>query len=132
LSIVTQTLQILLHELKSAPRLSHLRVSEASELGLGFDGGPGCGNAYFGPEGREYGRRVSKERTKTIEKASQIVFKVLPHLKSLSVGDVSPLSIERDNAGNVIDIKWRWTGRMQEYLYEIWPEPKKGSSDYLF
>jgi hypothetical protein len=122
MSPVTQTPQDLVHELKSAPHLSHLRLPEAGNLDLDFDGGAWCGNAYMGADGREYGRQVSRQRTETIEEAAKIVFEVLPHLESLSVGSTSPVNIIRDEEGHVVEVKWAWTGRMHEYLYEIWPE----------
>lgn len=121
MSFVTQTPQSLLYELKSAPHLSHLHLPEASDLDLGFDGGHWCGNAYMGAEGHEYGRQVSRQRAETIEEAAKIAFEVLPSLKSLSVGDTSPVNVIRDDEGNVVEVKWVWTGRMREYLYEMWP-----------
>jgi hypothetical protein len=127
---LTETLQKLLKELKSATHLSYLHLPGASSLGLGYDGGADCGNAYFGPGGRKYGRQVSKEKTEQIERAARMVFDVLPHLKSISIGNVSPMDIQRDEDGNVVKLKWEWSGRMHDYLYELWPEPEEGSANY--
>jgi hypothetical protein len=111
-----------LDELKSAPHLFHLDLPEAPSLDLGFDGGHFCGNAYEGEEGREYGRQVSRQFIETVEEAANAAFEILPHLKSLRVGGISPVDIIRDGKGHVVEVKWVWTGRIRAYLDEIWPE----------
>ena len=42
------------------------------------------------------------------------------------------MNVIRDEEGNVVELKWAWTGRMREYLYEIWPEREEGSKEYEF
>jgi hypothetical protein len=85
---------------------------------------------YGGPEGREYGRRVAQKNAETIEKAANIAFSALPQLESVKIGSRSPLNVTRDANGAVVGFTWEWTDRMQEYLYEVWPEPEKGSKYY--
>ncbi|KAF1965164.1 hypothetical protein BU23DRAFT_575133 [Bimuria novae-zelandiae CBS 107.79] len=68
------------------PNLTSLALPSAGHLGLSFDGGPGCGNVYFGRGGRAYGRQVTEERAKTVEEAANMAMEALPHLKHLSVG----------------------------------------------
>jgi len=114
-----------LQELNSAPHLSHLGLPYASRLALGFDGGPKCGNAYFGARGRKYRRRVEGKRIEAIEKAAKIAFEVLPHLQSVSIGDVTPV-VKKDEKGQVIKLIWEWTDRMNEYLDFHWPLLKDG------
>ena len=127
---VTQTPQYLLQELKYAPHLSHLGLPGASRLALGFDGGPDCGNAYFGARGRKYRRQVEGERTKAIERAAKIALEVLPHLQSVSIGDITPV-VKRDEQGHVIKLVWEWTDRMSEYLDFHWPL-LEGGDDWRF
>jgi hypothetical protein len=102
--------------------LTYLYLPEAYKLGLGYNGGPGCGNVYFGAEGRQFGRQMARERMDATEEAGRIAFEVLPHLKNLSIGTTSPVDIIRDEEGNVAELKWKWTGRTRDYLYGIWPE----------
>lgn len=101
-------------------QLEELRLPPAFELDLGFDGGPGCGNAYFGKEGRAYGRAVTRQSAETTEVAARIVHEALPKLKSLSIGSQCP-NLTRNDAGTM-DMSWPWTGRMTEYTYEVWNE----------
>ncbi|KAF2704603.1 hypothetical protein K504DRAFT_461363 [Pleomassaria siparia CBS 279.74] len=130
--MASNDLRSVLQELKSAPHLSHLGLPSASDLGLDYEGGPGCGNVYAGVEGREYGRYISREHCKAVEEAAKITFEMLPDLKSLRVGDVSPVEVMRDQEGGVMELKWAWTGRMPEYLDEIWPGSKEGSVEYEY
>lgn len=104
------------------PRLEKLWLPPSSGLGLGFDGGAWCGNAYFGTEGREYGRSVSRESAETTEAAAKIVLSRLSNLKSLCIGGTCA-DITRDEHGR-FGATWPWTGRMTEWTYEIWPEKK--------
>ncbi|KAI2616774.1 hypothetical protein GGR54DRAFT_641366 [Hypoxylon sp. NC1633] len=102
------------------PQLEELHLPESSELDLGFDGGAWCGNAYEGPEGREYGRQVDRQRMETTEAAGSIVVDSLPHLKRFSIGS-TPANITRSEDGNV-QVSWPWTGREDEYVHDFWPE----------
>jgi len=88
-------------------------------LGLGFDGGAWCGNAYFGAEGRQYGREVSRESAETTELAANIVLSKLPQLECLCIGGTYANITRDDHGGRVAT--WPWTGRMIEWTDEIWP-----------
>jgi hypothetical protein len=107
--------------------LTSLALPNAGDLGLSFDGGPRCGNAYFGRGGRANGRRVTEERAKTVEEAANMAIEALPHLKHFSVGG-SCANITR-NTEREVALVWPWTGRMKEYTYEKWPEQKDYSDD---
>lgn len=101
--------------------LTSLSLPSAGGLGLSFDGGPGCGNAYMGPGGRKYGRRVTQQGAETIEEAGRMTMEILPHLEYLAVGG-SRANITKE--GGEVELIWAWTGRMTEYTYEVWPEPE--------
>lgn len=113
-------IQRYLNVLALFPNLENLRLPDSSNLELGFDGGPGCGNAYDGPGGRAYGRMVVQKGAETTELAANIAMSILPHLKSLSIGpDIANFTV---NSHGVPDMTWPWTGRMEQYTYEIWEE----------
>ncbi|KAM7211920.1 hypothetical protein V8F06_012696 [Rhypophila decipiens] len=123
------------------PNLRKLGLPPASELGLGFDGGAWCGNAYFGPSGRAYGRQVSRERAKTVEIAARFTLEEMPYLSELSIGGTraalndtgtelctSRVGVITGHGGSKVpEVRWPWTGRMKEWTYEQWPEPKPGA-----
>jgi len=92
-------------------------------LGLGFDGGAWCGNAFFGPGGRQYGREVSRDNAETTELAATIVLSKLLDLESLCIGGTYA-NITKDDHGD-LTATWPWTGRMIEWTYEIWPESER-------
>lgn len=106
--------------LSQFPDLEELTLPVASELDLGFDGGPWCGNAYFGKSGRAYGRIVAQQSAETTEAAGRIVHGALPQLKKFTIGSQSP-NITLGGAGTM-EMVWPWTGRMEEYTYEVWPK----------
>ncbi|KAG6357350.1 hypothetical protein INS49_013226 [Diaporthe citri] len=115
-----ETIKAYLNVLALFPNLENLHLPASSNLELGFDGGPWCGNAYDGPSGRAYGRRVVQEDAETTELAANITMSILPHLKSLSIGwDSANLTL---NSHGLPDMTWPWTGRMEQYTYEIWEE----------
>ena len=95
---------------------------------MGFDGGPWCGNAYFGPDGRAYHRRVILEGAETNEKAARIALSVLPHLETISIGGSTPHMTKED--GNKVVFEWPWTGRMEEWLLEQVPDVSKDDPWY--
>lgn len=95
-------------------------------MGLGFDGGPGCGNAYFGKDGRIYQRQVMKEGVEATEKGGDIVVANLPYLTSFTIGKNQP-NITRTN-DRMVNAKWPWTGRIDEWLMEEVPD----RSDYEY
>ena len=107
----------ILSELKN---LTHLDLPDSSSLSLGFDGGPECGNAYDGEDGREYGRQVTRQRAETTEMAGNIVMMNIPHLLNLTIGEMAP-NITRAENGTV-SLIWPWTGGMDDWVMEIWPE----------
>ncbi|KAM6488332.1 hypothetical protein HDV62DRAFT_20952 [Trichoderma sp. SZMC 28011] len=121
-------LKTFLRELASYPNIKHLKLPYSADLSLGFDGGPWCGNAYFGPDGRAYHRRVLQEGAETNEKAARIALSVLPHLESISIGGSTPNMTKED--GNKVVFEWPWTGRMEEWLLEQVPDVAKDDPWY--
>jgi hypothetical protein len=89
-------------------------------LGVGFNGGPGCGNVYFGKEGRIYRRQVTKEGAEATEKGGEIVVANLPRLTSFTIGGRCANITKTE--GRMINATWPWTGRMDEWLMEQVPE----------
>jgi hypothetical protein len=100
--------------------LAHLDLPESSSLDLGFTGGSGCGNAYFGKGGRIFLREVTKKGAEATEKGGDIVVANLPHLTSFRIGRTCA-NITRNEEG-VINVTWPWTGRMDEWLMQVVPE----------
>ncbi|USP81294.1 hypothetical protein yc1106_08568 [Curvularia clavata] len=100
--------------------LTSLRLPRVPGLGLGFDGGAWCGNAYEGVDGRAYGRSVMQERAEVEERAGEIVLEVLPRLEQLRIGSSQPnITVNKEGKKELV---WPWTGRMREYTYEGFPE----------
>lgn len=102
------------------PALKTLRLPYAWQLNLDFDGGSGCGNSYFGEGGRAYGRSVALQGIHATEKAGDIVLAGMPLLESLWIGSTKA-NITRDDTEG-INATWPWTGRVVDYVYEVWPE----------
>ncbi|MCJ1307767.1 hypothetical protein MMC25_001415 [Agyrium rufum] len=100
--------------------LTHLDLPDSSGLGLGFDGGPTCGNVYMGKGGSRYLRQVIKEGAEATEQGGDIVIASLPHLTGLTIGGDNA-NITRTQEGT-IDLTWPWTGRMDEWLMEVAPD----------
>ncbi|KAI1326936.1 hypothetical protein F5Y16DRAFT_373233 [Xylariaceae sp. FL0255] len=115
------TLRNLLESLRELQNLTQLDLAPASELGLGFDGGSPCGNAYYGPGGREYSRQVDKEWAEAVERGTAIVIQTLPQLESFNIGEQSPSLTRYDNG--TIQATFPWTGRLDEWAWEATPEP---------
>ncbi|KAL1591971.1 hypothetical protein SLS60_011563 [Paraconiothyrium brasiliense] len=112
----------LVESLARFSNLKSLALPHSFQLGLGFDGGHWCGNAYGGASGRAYGRQVAQEHAETIEKAANMAIEALPQLKQLSFGGLQAnLTVDEDGK---VELVWPWTGRMEEYTYDIWPEPE--------
>ncbi|KAI1652683.1 hypothetical protein F4813DRAFT_377381 [Daldinia decipiens] len=101
------------------PKLEELHLPHSSGLHLGFEGGNWCGNAYDGKHGRRYGRSVVKQVVDTTELAGDIAMKAVPHLKTLSIGRTQANFTRNENGD--FEIVWPWTGRKEEYAYEIYP-----------
>lgn len=95
-------------------------MPDVAELNLGYDGGSECGTTFFGIDGREYERFETRMRVKATEVASDIVLAKLPGLKTLSFGEAYP-NVTRDKLGRA-SAAWPWTGRLEEYTYEQWPD----------
>ncbi|KAI1307170.1 hypothetical protein F5Y03DRAFT_352971 [Xylaria venustula] len=114
-STLRETLQIL----GSLQNLTQLDLPAAYELDLNWDGGPDCGNAYFGPGGRDYERQVYREELETVEKAASIVVEVLPHLADFSI-DGRQANLTRYENGTV-RASFPWTGRLDEWVMEVLP-----------
>lgn len=112
--------QVALEILTGLENLTHLDLPDSSSIGLGFDGGPECGNAYFGKQGRIYQREVTRESAETTEEGGRIVVDILPHLSSFRIGGYGP-KLTRSEDG-VVNATWPWTGRMDEWLMEELPD----------
>lgn len=82
----------------------------------------------MGSGGRAYRRDVERERAEVTEMAGDITISILPHLKSLSIGSFRPNITHNDNG--MTTLSWPWTARMEEWLHEVWPEPKEGTPEY--
>lgn len=106
--------------LKGLEKLKHLDLPGSSSLGLGFDGGPWCGNVYLGKEGRMYMREVTKEAIETTERGGNIVVANMPHLIGFTIGGDTP-NITRSEGG-MVNATWPWTGRVEEWLMEEVPD----------
>jgi hypothetical protein len=109
-----------LNVLTELENLTHLDLPASSSLGLGFNGGPGCGNSYFAKEGRIYLRQVTKEGAEATEKGGDIVVANLSHLTSFTIGG-RDANITRTKE-RMVNATWPWTGRMDEWLMEEVPE----------
>jgi hypothetical protein len=105
--------------------LTHLDLPPSSKLGLGFDGGPWCGNAYDGKDGQYYFRQVVREGAEATELGGDIVVANLPHLASFTIGEESPRIARVD--GRIVNVTWPWSGSMDEWLNVI--APIDGSSE---
>ena len=90
-------------------------MPSAAYLGVGFDGGPECGNAYDGLGGTRYGRYVSRQYMWANEKAAKIILAEVPHLQRLAIGKTQPKEIISGQ------ITWPWTGKIKEHLLYEWP-----------
>ncbi|KAI1361080.1 hypothetical protein F5Y08DRAFT_315773 [Xylaria arbuscula] len=112
-------LREILQILDSLQNLTQLDLPLVAGLGVGFDGGPECGNAYFGPGGREYEREVLRESLQATERAASIVVETLPRLTSFSIGD-DQANITRYENGTS-RATFPWTGRINEYVMELLP-----------
>ncbi|KAI1419005.1 hypothetical protein F5Y12DRAFT_780270 [Xylaria sp. FL1777] len=109
----------ILQLLSSLQNLTHLDLPSASELGVGWDGGPFCGNAFEGPRGREYQRQVYQEGVEAAERAAALVLDVLPHLTSFSVGSIQANITRYENG--TLRACFPWSGRMDEWVGDVLP-----------
>ncbi|KUJ12509.1 uncharacterized protein LY89DRAFT_785850 [Mollisia scopiformis] len=113
-------LKVALEILSELQNLTHLDLGPSSDLDRGFDGGPGCGNAYFGKGGRKYLRQVTRQGAEATEKGGNIVVETLPRLKSFTIGGTKANVTRVED--KMVNATWPWTGRMDEWLMEVVPE----------
>ena len=110
--------------LAKLPNLTNLTLPTASELDLGFDDGPYCGNYYHGEKGRAFGRSRVVEHASVVETAADMAVKALPALKSLTIGDTVvdlTRNREHEDEGAILSMAFPWTGRLEEYALEQFP-----------
>jgi hypothetical protein len=87
-------------------------------LGVGFDGGPGCGNFFDGPEGRNYQREIQKQGAVATERAAEIVLESPLNLTTLTIGGTClNLTVGADGKS----VTWPWTDRMDEWAWQVIP-----------
>ncbi|PVI03039.1 hypothetical protein DM02DRAFT_653019 [Periconia macrospinosa] len=120
-------LQSVLSALNESTTLKTVILPDSIGLAIGFEGGPGCGNAYMGPDGYKTSRSVVNSHIRAVEIASAMAWDTLPHLENITIGDESPSKVERDDKGKVIKVFYPWTDRVQEFLEEQYPKPKEYS-----
>lgn len=106
-------------------RITHVGLPSSSELHVGFDGGPECGNAYMGKNGYLLSRRVLRRNAEATERAGVVVSEVLPHLLSFTIGGWKPKLVILD--GKIVKIEWPWTGRLEDWIVEQIPEKTLGT-----
>ncbi|KAK4206151.1 hypothetical protein QBC37DRAFT_329299 [Rhypophila decipiens] len=129
-----KVLQSYLKVISHLPSLRTLKLPPAYGLGLGLDNSPRCGNIYEGPEGRAYGRQESRQRAATVELASRFALQEMPCLAELAVGGDETSSINHtrtcvgvtNGTAKIPEVRWPWTGRMEEWTFEEWPLHKPG------
>ncbi|KAJ8129534.1 hypothetical protein O1611_g4094 [Lasiodiplodia mahajangana] len=114
------TLKGVLQILGSLQNLTHLELPDASSLNVGWDGGPFCGNAYFGPGGREYERQVEQEGLEAVDRAAAAVIETIPRLTNFTIGPYQPNITRYENG--TLRASFPWTGRMDEYILEVLPD----------
>ena len=102
-------------------RLTHLYLCEASSLGVGFDGGPRCGNAYMGPKGAELLRRVQAQRHEAEAKVADAVVPKLRSLEELWIGDHTEVQVLRNGDGTVNQTIFDRTKRVDKVVQ--YPQP---------
>ncbi|KAM7191285.1 hypothetical protein V8F20_009340 [Naviculisporaceae sp. PSN 640] len=134
-----RVLQSYLTLISRLPNLRALKLPAAFNLRLGFDGGAWCGNAYDGPGGRAYGRSVARQGAETVELAAGFTLHEMPYLSELSIGgnkaSINATALDskcrtglttNDGGVKVPEVRWPWTGRMEQWTWEVWPEPEPG------
>ncbi|KAH6867354.1 hypothetical protein B0T10DRAFT_502467 [Thelonectria olida] len=121
-SQVLENVTLILKEFKN---LSTLHLPDAWSLGFTDYEPPGCGNVYFGLSGTTFGRYQSRQHMVAIERAGSIVAEQLPYLDLLCIGSTC-INPGKQRGSN--ELVWPWTGRIKDYLLEIWPRYKTGDS----
>ncbi|TGJ83179.1 hypothetical protein E0Z10_g5581 [Xylaria hypoxylon] len=105
--------------LSSLQNLTHLDLPDASKLGVGWFGYPGCGNVYFGPEGRQYLLQEIQQEAEAIDRVAALVAEVLPHLTGFTVGNTQANITRYENG--TLGASFPWTGRMHEWVMDSSP-----------
>ncbi|KAI1809754.1 hypothetical protein GGS20DRAFT_595671 [Poronia punctata] len=105
---------------RSLANLTHLELPWAMNLDVGFSGGPGCGNVYFGPDGLKYERLMMRDGLKAIRRAASLTLEILPSLKGLRIGDTDVTIMRHDNG--TLGLSFPWTSRIDEYILEEVPD----------
>lgn len=90
--------------------LEEVVLADASSLDVGFEP-PWCGNAYMGPGGAELAARVAAEGEEARDNVAKAMFAACKPLKRLWVGDWSQGEAQRDEMGQVLEIRWNSTKR---------------------
>ncbi|GKT61889.1 hypothetical protein ColTof3_09228 [Colletotrichum tofieldiae] len=105
-------LRDLVGALTALQNLKLLHLPWSSELELGFDGGPGCGNSYLEGGGEQYRLYVRSRGIAATELAGKIVQEVFPRLKGVYIGGhYGNFTTGADGEGVVT---WEWTGRFDD------------------
>ncbi|KAI0430284.1 hypothetical protein F5Y09DRAFT_341820 [Xylaria sp. FL1042] len=111
----------ILQSLSSFQNLTGLELPDASTLGLGWDGGPSCGNAYyFGPGSREYEHQVQREGLEATERAGALVVKILPRLTSFSIGGKQAKITRYENG--MLRASFPWAERIDQWVMDVLPD----------
>ncbi|KAI0405123.1 hypothetical protein F4802DRAFT_615075 [Xylaria palmicola] len=113
------TLQETLRILGTLQNLTYLELPPAYQLNIGWDGGPGCGNAYDGPGGRRYERQVVGQGAEAVDSAAALVLKALPRLIGFSIGSTQANITRYENGTR--EASFPWTGRKGEWVMEKVP-----------
>lgn len=109
--------QVYLDALMNFPHLATLCLPEGD---FGAPDSVLCGGTFDGPNGKRAGRVRTQQSIERTEFTGNVVLASLPNLKYLCIGN-DHAEITRDAQGSV-NIVWPWTGRVNETLYEEWPE----------
>ncbi|KAF6830251.1 hypothetical protein CMUS01_07832 [Colletotrichum musicola] len=97
------------------PKLKKLYLPYSSELDLGLDGGPLCGNMFDGEDGERLRIQMAMESIEAMERAGEIVRAALPGLKGVKVGN-SYGNFTTDGEGRNVTV-WPWSGgRVEEWI----------------
>ncbi|TRX93020.1 hypothetical protein FHL15_006158 [Xylaria flabelliformis] len=106
------------YDSRSSLEESSLTV-HASDLDVGWSGGPKCGRPFMGPRGREKKRIVLRKSAEATDRAAALVVEFLPHLTGFSIGDTQA-NLTRDENGTV-RASFPWTGRIDQWVMECLP-----------
>lgn len=91
--------EALLPRLMRFNELETLMLAEPHYLRVGYDP-PGCGNCYFGPEGRRFRRQMEEARVQALDYVGVKVFLWLPRLKELWTGDCDRAVVKEGAIGD--------------------------------